>query len=195
MHFGWSVASAGDINSDGYDDIVVSKSGIQVPTKGKVYIYLGGENVDNIADIVIEDGIGDWNFGNDVSSAGDINNDGFDDIIVGFVGYDIFRGRVHIYYGGISMDNTVDVILNGNISNAQFGISVSSAGDINNDGYGDVIVGQNRTQKFAGKAYIYFGSDSMDNEEDFVFVGDEYDYWGFQFLTLVIWIMIILMIS
>ena len=49
-------------------------------------------------------------------------------------------GRAYIYFGGVGMDNTADVILTGATANDWFGISVSTAGDVNGDGYSDVIV-------------------------------------------------------
>ena len=50
-------------------------------------------------------------------------------------------GRAYIYFGGASMDNTADVILTGAAAGDYFGYSVSTAGDVNGDGYADVIVG------------------------------------------------------
>ncbi|MBK8981992.1 MAG: FG-GAP repeat protein [Ignavibacteria bacterium] len=93
-------------------------------------------------------------FGYSVSSAGDVNGDGYDDIIVGAYGFNNNTGRAYIYFGAQNIMNTnVDVILTGEGMNNFFGASVSSAGDVNGDGYSDVIVGSAPT----GRAYIYFG--------------------------------------
>ncbi|MEZ4824327.1 MAG: VCBS repeat-containing protein [Ignavibacteria bacterium] len=69
-----------------------------------------------------------------VSSAGDANGDGYSDVVVGAV----TGGKAYIYLGGNAMDNIADVIMTGEFNDDQFGISVSSAGDINGDGYSDI---------------------------------------------------------
>ncbi|MBK6877798.1 MAG: FG-GAP repeat protein [Ignavibacteria bacterium] len=76
-------------------------------------------------------------FGISVSGAGDVNGDGFTDVIVGSedFSFNSNNGRAYIYYGGTGMNNTADVIMNGDSANYYFGCSVSSAGDVNGDGY------------------------------------------------------------
>ncbi|MBK8981998.1 MAG: FG-GAP repeat protein [Ignavibacteria bacterium] len=81
------------------------------------------------------------NFGKSASSAGDVNGDGYDDIIVGADSYNSNTGRAYIYYGGLIMNTAADVILTGAAPGYRFGYPVSSAGDVNGDGYSDVIVG------------------------------------------------------
>ena len=62
------------------------------------------------------------------------------------------------------MDNSADVIMTGEAASDFFGISVSTAGDVNGDGYSDVIIGAyNALGNFKGRSYIYFGGTSMDN--------------------------------
>ena len=62
----------------------------------------------------------------------------------------------YVYYGGSSMNNSADVVLTGNAAHVYFGISVSGAGDVNNDTYDDVIVGAD-VENSIGRAYIYLG--------------------------------------
>ena len=83
---------------------------------------------------------GESYFGISVSTAGDVNNDNYDDVIVGAMGYNSSTGRAYIFYGGTAMDNSADVILDGENINDKFGYSVSAAGDVNNDNYADIIV-------------------------------------------------------
>ncbi|MBK8381481.1 MAG: FG-GAP repeat protein [Ignavibacteria bacterium] len=83
-------------------------------------------------------------FGISVSSAGDVNGDGFSDVIAGAFGNDAGgtdAGRTYIYYGGSVMNNVADGIMTGTAAGDAFGYSVSSADDINGDGFSDVIVG------------------------------------------------------
>jgi len=80
-------------------------------------------------------------FGMSVASAGDVNGDGFADLIVGApTGSSAVAGRAYVYYGGPTADTTPDLTLTG-VPNDIFGISVASAGDVNGDGFADVIVG------------------------------------------------------
>ena len=99
-----------------------------------------------------------------VSTAGDINGDGYSDVIVGATGNDAGgtnAGRAYIYFGGASMNNTADVTITGAATDDRFGTSVSTAGDINSDGYSDVIVGTPYNDDGgadAGRAYLYLSS-------------------------------------
>ena len=173
--FGRSVSTAGDVNNDGFDDVIVGANGYNGSgSTGRAYIYYGGSSMDSTADVTF-DGEGYYsNFGYSVSTTGDVNNDGFDDVIVGANYYNSDAGRVYIYYGGSSMDNTTDVALDGEGSSNNFGWSVSTAGDVNNDGFDDVIVGAWAYNYYIGRAYIYYGSSSMDNTADVTFDGEDY---------------------
>ena len=83
-------------------------------------------------------------------------------------------GRAYIYFGGSNMNSTADVIMTGEAAGDWFGISVSTAGDVNGDGFSDMIVGawQNDAGGTdAGRAYIYFGASSMNNAADIILTG------------------------
>ena len=172
--FGYSVACAGDVNGDGYSDIIAGAYGNESAgfLAGRAYIYFGGANVDNAVDIILTgEAAGDL-FGYSVASAGDINADGFSDVIVGANGNNnggINVGSAYIYFGNADMDQTVDIVLNGESINNYFGCSVACAGDVNGDGYSDVIVGAYGNDfggYFAGRAYIHFGGPNMDQVVD-----------------------------
>jgi N-acetylneuraminic acid mutarotase len=166
--FGWSVSTAGDVNGDGYSDVIVGAYGYSLYT-GRAYIYYGGSSMDNVADVILTgEGRGD-DFGYSVSTAGDVNGDGYADVIVGAENYSSGNGRAYIYYGGAPMDNVANVIMTGE---GRFGSSVSTAGDVNGDGYADVIVGADGFSSSTGRAYIYYGGTSMDNTADVIMTGE-----------------------
>jgi len=175
--FGSSIASVGDANGDGYDDIVIGAN--FYPSEGgqgRAYLFFGGPAIDSVADLVIPSPAGatGW-FGISVASAGDFNGDGYPDIIVGARNAGL-PGKAFIYYGGPSLDATPDLTLTGEVtgSSTWFGNSVASAGDVNGDGFDDVIVGApaygpGSTQ--VGRVYVFFGGSSPDAIPDRAFTG------------------------
>src|SRR5262245_15244762 len=172
--FGCSVASAGDVNGDGFDDVIVGAN--FYPSEGgqgRAYLFFGGPAMHSVPDLVIPfpPGGSGW-FGIGVASAGDFNGDGYPDIIIGARNAPI-PGKAFIYYGGPSLDATPDLTLTGETTSfTWFGNSVAPAGDVNGDGFDDVIVGApayGATQ--TGRVYIYFGGSSPDAIPDRVFTG------------------------
>ncbi|MBK8983698.1 MAG: FG-GAP repeat protein [Ignavibacteria bacterium] len=168
--FGISVSDAGDVNGDGYSDVIVGAYGYSSGI-GRAYIYYGGYNMDNIADVVLT-GTGNINFGYSVSTAGDVNGDGFSDVIVSGYAYSSNRGRAYIYYGGLIMDNIADKTLEGVVSGGFFGFSLTGAGDVNGDGFSDVLVGAYAVSSFTGAAYMFYGGANMDTIADVTFSGE-----------------------
>jgi FG-GAP repeat/FG-GAP-like repeat len=175
--FGTSVAWVGDVNGDGYDDLLIGAFRYpEIGSLGKAYLYFGGPAIDLVADLVISPPAGGsgW-FGASVASAGDFNGDDYPDFIIG-AQQSSAEGKAFIYYGGPSLDATPDVTLIGESTGllTEFGASVASAGDVNEDGFDDVIVGApwypgggNRP----GRAYVFFGGAVPDSVPDRVFSG------------------------
>jgi len=181
--FGLSVSTAGDIDNDGYDDIIIGAP-YKNSNQGAVYVIYGGDK-STMSNIVLGSttldptstgfmitgsAVGD-SFGNSVRIAGDVNNDGHDDIIAGAFGKNSIQGAAYVIFGGrkSSMSNwdfssgatldplTTGFMITGNAAGDQFGVSVSTAGDINNDGYDDIIVGANTKESNQGAAYVIYG--------------------------------------
>ncbi len=121
-HFGNMAGTLGDINGDGYYDVIIGARGYSTNGysssgdgwgDGRVYIYYGAANMDTIADIILEGEVGQrGGFGVDVR-ASDIDNDGYDDLLVGAMAYDHERGRVYLFWGGNPMDTSPDMIFEG----------------------------------------------------------------------------------
>ncbi len=168
--FGASVASAGDVNADGYGDVIVGApyyDGGQ-SNEGLVFVFYGsptGLSINNKT--LLEHNQADSHFGNAVAGAGDINGDGYDDIIAAAMDYDNGQsdeGVVFVHYGssgGIDLNSVM--LLEHNVINEEFGFSVSGAGDINRDGYADIIVGvikYSDGQANEGAAFMYYGSNT-----------------------------------
>ena len=169
--FGFSVSSAGDVNGDGYSDVIVAAYGYNSNT-GKAYLYFGGVAMNSTADLTMTGEAIDSYYGSSVSYAGDVNGDGFSDVIVGASGYASYFGKAYIYFGGTSMNNIEDVTMTGEAATNYFGESVSSAGDVNGDGYSDVIIGADGFISHTGKAYLFFGGTSMNNTPDATMTGE-----------------------
>jgi hypothetical protein len=184
-NFGCVVACAGDVNNDGYDDVLVSAEfGFNYDIywrTGKVFLYFGGAEMDSIEDVVFQGCVeDDERFGMSVSGAGDVNKDGYSDVIIGAPGYPygLGYGRAYIYFGGENMDDQFDVCLEGENQADGLGGRVKGVGDIDGDGYDDVLVGSGTAgpTHCEGKASIYLGGDAMDDIEDIVIWGDSANF-------------------
>ena len=156
--FGNSVAGAGDVNGDGFADVVVGSPGSNGPDggvggTGRIYVYLGSAAglVSTPANLINGlDRLGE--FGNAVESAGDVNGDGYSDVIVGAEGANNMDGRVYVYLGSATglATSPASVLMLGSGMGTSFGSTVAGAGDVNGDGYADVVVGGN-----GGAVYLY----------------------------------------
>jgi uncharacterized delta-60 repeat protein len=164
-YFGYSVGTAGDVNGDGYDDVIVGAKNYSngEDYEGTAFVYYGSASgLSTTADWTAESNQASAYFGCSVGTAGDVNGDGYDDVIVGAEFYNI-KGRAFVYYGSASgLSTTADWIAETD-RNGNFGHSVSTAGDVNGDGYSDVIIGAFKYangQSQEGAAFIYYGSAS-----------------------------------
>ena len=154
-----SVSGAGDVNNDGFDDLIVGAYGINADGSyvGRAYVF-SGQSGDTVY-VFTGEASHDF-FGGSIASAGDVDNDGFDDLIVGAFGNDaggLDAGRAYVYSG---QSGTLLHTFTGEVALYRFGVSVSGAGDVNNDGFDDLIVGGYLITAAgfdAGWAYVYSG--------------------------------------
>ena len=174
---GWSVSSAGDVNGDGYHDILISARTNDEggSNAGQTYLIFGeptGWSMDtplSASDAsFIGEAAGDYS-GYCLSSAGDVNEDGYDDILVGAWGNDeggYNTGQTYLVLGkptGWAMDTPLsasDASFIGEASDDRSGVSVSSAGDVNGDGYDDILIGaiyNDEGGDSTGQTYLIFG--------------------------------------
>ncbi len=164
---GYSVASVGDVNGDGFGDVAIGAP--LYDAKGRVFVYLGTRTwPEGLGDPWIIDGDQQdaW-FGHSVASAGDVNGDGFGDVVVGapfFSNGHVREGRASVYLGSAQGFQPAPWVVESNQTGAEYGHSVSSAGDVNGDGYGDVLIGAPKFENNGdsgladeGRAYLYLG--------------------------------------
>lgn len=164
--YGFTTATAGDVNGDRYDDVIVGAQSYDTGNidAGKVYVYHGSASGLSTTANWTSTGEDEpnANYGVRVASAGDVNGDGFDDVIVGAEGDNGHAGKAFVYHGSAAgLSTAANWTYGESQANAFLGFSVASAGDINYDGYDDVIVGAYKydtTNTDAGRVYLFLGS-------------------------------------
>ena len=167
---GISVHSGGDLNDDGFADVVLGApqfGDVDVFSVGRAYVFDGpvqGVHAASTADAIVTGEFVNDQLGSSVAIVDDVNGDGIDDLVAGAPhGPLVFLdpGRAYVFFGPVSGSvsaATADVILTGETDNDLFGTSVASAGDVNGDGLGDILVGAEQTfNNGPGKAYLFLG--------------------------------------
>ncbi len=175
-YFGWSVSGAGDVDSDGYDDVIVGSYG-DASFVGAAYVYHGSSSgLSSAASTTLSGETTSNDFGRSVSGAGDIDGDGYDDVIVGADGYSTSTGRAYVFSGSSSgLSSAASTTLTGLAEGSKLGWSVSAAGDIDHDGYDDVIVGAYVISSYTGQAYVHHGCYDEDADDDGVSGAEDCD--------------------
>src|SRR5439155_894295 len=163
QYFARSVASGRDVNGDGYEDVLIGATlnGPGTTLLGEVLLYFGGPGMDSIPDLTIpsEPDYAAGNFGAYGTALVDVNGDGYADVVAGNI-YGNSKGQVFVYFGGPAMDAIPDLVLSGTFTGELFGFAISSAGDLNGDGYEDLVLTghvADSTGVISTRAYLYFG--------------------------------------
>lgn len=169
--FGWSMTTAGDVNGDGYEDMIVSAIDYSNPIEteeeeGRLFLFYGGP-----------DGLSDtpaWSYESNQTttvlgfstSGGDVNGDGYSDIVAGglqWSGMFADEGKVYLWYGGPSGPSAGDPdwSLTMGQAGALFGSGAALDGDLNGDGFNDLLVSAkmwDEPEQEEGKVWLYWGS-------------------------------------
>ncbi len=190
-YFGTRVATAGDVNDDGFADVVVAAPAYDggQPNEGRAYLYLG--SAAGLASAPAWTVEADQDFallGQGIASAGDVNNDGFDDVIVGAPYYEEgedSEGQVWLYLGSSAGLATVPAwSADSDQTVSNYGWSVDSAGDVNNDGFDDVVVGAwwwDDDVVDEGAVFVYLGATTgLETDPAYLLDSDQSgSYFGF----------------
>ena len=218
-HSGYSVSGAGDVNGDGIDDLIISAIYVQRENENKVdnknvgvsYVVYGKKGVrDDVELVTMDSDIGFAITGNNendyihtaVSNAGDVNGDGYSDLVISVTKKDRYNEYIrtnYVVYGSVSGSNLnlydfeddndkgFMIIDDTNDSKGSVAASDSSgAGDINADGYADLIIGEATADTFAGRSYVVYGSaggsdiylNTLNKKDGFVIKGNAEDISG-----------------
>jgi len=185
---GYSVNAAGDVNGDGFDDLLIGASNADPngSESGSSYVVFGNNtdfppvlalaDLDGTTGLRLDGVAANDLSGRAVSSAGDVNGDGFDDVLIGAFGADSngnFSGSSYLVFGSnagfppvmqlASLDGTSGFRLDGVAMGDQSGKAVSAAGDVNGDGFDDLLIGAHRADpngRYSGSSYVVFGSNA-----------------------------------
>ena len=177
-YFSVAVVSQGDLNGDGFDDLLLTAPRYGSATKkhGRAYLYYGKSDLSSLSvDLTLDSEDTNAQFGQD-GFFGDVNGDGLDDMVIGDWGYNNKQGRVYLYFGnqrGIAPQPNKIFEAESGLSDSEFGFR-NVLGDVDNDGYADLAVyADNYGGNAAGRVYLYYGAPgtSMDTTCDLVFDG------------------------
>ncbi len=169
-YFGESIGTAGDVNGDNYDDFIIGArlydNGLE--NAGVAWLFYGSDNGPGpTPDVVFNPPSVEAHgfFGDTAAWAGDVNGDGYDDVLIALPNYSgnyPDEGAVYVYYGAnTGIDTTPDWRAEGEQTYAHLGWGAGRAGDVNNDGYDDIIVGAYRYDTCSPSvhhAYVFHGS-------------------------------------
>ncbi len=185
-------STTGDATGDGYADVFVGVPGDDRADleAGAAYLYKGGADPEVLFDVVMTGQGRSEGFGSAVAKAGDIDRDGYVDLLVGAYTSDREEndntGAAYLYWGGQVPATTPALVFRGEVEDGFFGVAVAGVGDVNGDGFPDVAVGAHRASVTAacsggtatlptvGRVYVFFGGlrGGMDTIPDVVLTGE-----------------------
>ena len=177
---GFTVDGVGDINGDTVDDLIIGDA--YASTKGKSYVVFGSAGIGSAGEIALSSLDGSNGFllegvnlddrSGNVSHAGDVNNDGINDLLVGNRGST--NGGSFVLFGGVGigasgsfalsdLDSSEGFVINGLTGGFLHGNKVSGAGDINDDGISDFMVSAPGagSPSISGETYLVFGANNI----------------------------------
>lgn len=185
-NYGSEISTAGDVNGDGYADIIIGASAYGFSAKGTAFVYHGSSTGFSINANWIAEGANVSFFGNAVSTAGDVNGDGYSDVIIGassFTNGQSSEGAVYVFQGSANgLAQNANWFIESNQSNTSWGLDVASAGDINGDGFSDIVFSGYNSNSKEGVVYVHYGSSTgLSANSNWSTIGSQnFGYYGFS---------------
>ncbi|NOY51112.1 MAG: T9SS type A sorting domain-containing protein [Chlorobi bacterium] len=162
-YFGSSMAVVNNYNNDGYRDLFVGGGNSKNGVREIVYFPGGDDFGDEMKTLRYRNPTYGQNYGSPTVNCGDINNDGYDDLMLGDPRFNSRTGHLVFYFGGPQADSLYDFIISPEEDVSDFGRYVAeSKGDYNNDGFNDIAVKSNSSVN------IYYGGAGFDNDADII---------------------------
>ena len=193
---GRTMTCAGDVNGDGFDDVLLGEqtAGDSLPTEGAIHLYPGSASgLPPVPSWTVRGGQAGALFGYFLRPAGDINGDGYDDVLAGAVMWDGASadcGQARLYLGGAKEMSTKPVwTFDGAGANSHLGNTVAGA-DVNGDGYSDVLIGEPQYSEVSrperGRALVFLGGPrGPSRDPDWQALGPvSYSHFGFYVVGL-----------
>lgn len=169
--FGVVVSAAGDVNGDGFHDVIASDTPPTdaVAEPGTVFLFEGGPSglIPTCRGVLTSpEAEDDGHFGLRAASAGDVDRDGVADVLLGAPGEDSAvedGGQAHLFTGSATGLAPGRLLMNPDATqmNAGFGLSLANAGDVDGDGWADVVVGAPLQGEARGAAFLYSAVDAV----------------------------------
>lgn len=195
---GYYVSGNGDVNGDGFDDFLIgAPAGNEAggPKPGHAFLFLGRPNVAWGYNCIASDRadasfVGNYAYdhvGESVAMLGDVNQDGYDDFIVGAPFNDDGAdngGKVYLFLGrpsGWQRETNVEIAnasFIGTHANIWAGYIISAAGDVNGDGLADFLIGSHHHEAVGGRIYLIFGRKQVDWGKNFNLYGADVIFQG-----------------
>ncbi len=142
-----TVASSFDLNADGYADLVLGAGGGMTELLGSAQGFTSSTGT---AFAPQPNTSGAYSY--QVRAAGDINGDGYDDVVASY-------DSIYMYFGGAAGASQAPTTFTPPGQSASiYGYDITRAGDINGDGFDDLVIGAKFDNQFTGRAYVYFGT-------------------------------------
>jgi len=156
---GGAVSAAGDVNADGYDDVAIGAPDANAAT-GAVYVFHGSASgLSTAAATTLTGPAADAYFGWAISGRGDVNNDTYDDLVVGAPGYTLGAGQVAVYLGSASgLSTTAASTRDGSTAGEACAYAVAMVQDVNGDSMDDVAYGCPTYNTSTGRFYVLSGT-------------------------------------
>jgi len=171
---GQSLDPAGDVNNDGFDDLIAGAPQPFDLNSGRAVIWFGkASTLTNPSRLVLSGEVGTDTFGWDVSGAGDLNGDGYDDVLVGAPKYGADNGAAYVFRGGNPMNAVYDWRAVGAVAGDRLGTALDGGFDWTGDGVPDLAVGAPGASTLAvgaGEVVMYYGAATPATTADTVFV-------------------------